>query len=268
LPGKILKELVENDRVIGGLTEQAGMMAKELYSSLVSGNIYLTDATTAEMVKLSENTFRDVNIALANEFAIISEKLGINVWEVIALANKHPRVNILNPGPGVGGHCIAVDPWFIASEFPNDTKVITASRLLNDSIPSRVVEKIISLVKNERNPVIVCLGASYKANVGDERNSPALEIYSLLVKHFGDKAEVRLNDMHVQNALLKNIPIENIFNNASIIVLLTDHLEYALLSPEKISKEVKNKIVFDTRNILDKKKWESAGFKVNVLGSN
>jgi len=268
LPGRILKELVENDRVIGGLTEQASILAKEIYSAVVSGNIYTTDATTAEMVKLSENTFRDVNIALANEFAHICEKLGISVWEVISLANKHPRVNILNPGPGVGGHCIAVDPWFIASEFPKEAKIITSAREVNDSIPHRVVGKIIELNSHIQNPIIVCLGASYKANVGDERNSPALEIYGLLKNHFNDKAEIRLNDTHVHNNSLNNVSLESIFNDASLIVLLTDHTGYFSIEPEKISQVVKDKIVFDTRNYLNHKLWKSSGFEVHVIGSD
>jgi UDP-N-acetyl-D-mannosaminuronic acid dehydrogenase len=266
LPGKILKELVDNDRVVGGLSQKATALATELYSKIVSGKIYPTDATTAEMVKLSENTFRDVNISLANELAIMCEKLGINVWEVVALANKHPRVNLLKPGPGVGGHCIAVDPWFLVYKFPQDAQVIRAARLRNDLMPKMVVEKILSLLGDKPGQKIACLGAAFKANVDDGRNSPAVEIFQMLTSALGEKGEVVLNDMHVSDPRLPLQNLEQVLERASLIVLLTDHDEYADLDPAKVAINVKAKVIFDTRNHLDHRRWRDAGFDVYLLG--
>jgi UDP-N-acetyl-D-mannosaminuronic acid dehydrogenase len=266
LPGKILKELVENDRVIGGLTEEATAVAIDIYKSIVSGTIYPTDATTAEMVKLSENTFRDINIAFANELAVICEKLGISVWDVIQLANKHPRVNILSPGPGVGGHCIAVDPWFIVAEFPEDAHLIRAARLRNDAMPGKVVEKIVQLVQGETRPKISLLGASYKGNVGDARNSPAIEIFERLRAKFGDGAEICINDMHVNDSKVPLQPLDTVLDRSSLLVVLVDHYEYKVLDPFEIGSKVHRKVVLDTRNLLNHTKWASAGFDVHVLG--
>jgi len=266
LPGKILKELVENDRVIGGLGVEATRLACEIYGRIVSGRIYQTDATTAEMVKLAENTFRDVNISLSNELALICQKLGINGWEVINLANKHPRVRILNPGPGVGGHCIAVDPWFIVSEFPEESQVIKAARLRNDAIPELVVKMIMGLIKKETKPKIACLGAAYKGNVGDARNSPAVDIYRMLAARLKGKAEVVISDMHVEDSKLPLQPVDDAINKASMIVLLADHEEYKELDPVEVAKKMKGKILLDTRNQLDHSRWRSAGFDVHLLG--
>jgi UDP-N-acetyl-D-mannosaminuronic acid dehydrogenase len=266
LPGKILKELVENDRVVGGISIEATDRAAGLYSSIVSGKIFKTDATTAEMVKLSENTFRDVNISLANELASVCERLGINVWEVIELANRHPRVRILNPGPGVGGHCIAVDPWFIVSEFPEETNLLRAARNRNDIMPERVASRVLELVKGIPNPKIALLGASYKGNVGDPRNSPALEIYAMLKQKLGGTAQLALNDMHVTDRRLPLEPLDQVLQNASLIVLLTDHQEYRSLVPREVAGRMRNKLVYDTRNALDHKEWKAAGFVVHLLG--
>jgi UDP-N-acetyl-D-mannosaminuronic acid dehydrogenase len=266
LPGQILAELVGNDRVIGGMTKQASEQAAKLYGNIVSGKIYQTDATTAEMVKLSENTFRDVNISLANELALICEKLGINVWEVIDLANKHPRVKILSPGPGVGGHCIAVDPWFIASEFPEEAQVIRAARMRNDSMPRKVVEEILQLVKGMDMPKIVCLGASYKGNVGDARNSPALEIYQQLRAYQGKHLQVVLHDDHVDNSRFPTQSLESALKDASLIVVLVNHKDYQLLDPHVIGKMVMRKCILDICNLLNHKSWRSSGFEVHVIG--
>jgi UDP-N-acetyl-D-mannosaminuronic acid dehydrogenase len=266
LPGQILKELVDNDRVIGGVTPEAAQRAAGLYGAIVSGKIYETDATTAEMVKLSENTFRDVNISLANELALLCQELGVDVWEVIALANRHPRVKILNPGPGVGGHCIAVDPWFLVSEFPNETQVIQAARRRNDSMPGIVVKKLLQAVEKEEHPKIACLGASYKGNTGDPRNSPAIEIYEALCAHFGKEGTVDLSDDYVVDTKYPLRPLEDAVKGASLIVILTDHEEYKSLDPFEIAKHVRRKVVFDARNILNHSKWQEAGFEVHVLG--
>ncbi|MDI7275987.1 MAG: nucleotide sugar dehydrogenase, partial [Anaerolineae bacterium] len=176
LPGRILAELVGNDRVIGGVDRRSAEAARELYASFVEGEMLLTDATTAEMVKLMENTYRDVNIALANEFALVAEEVGIDVWEAIDLANRHPRVRILRPGPGVGGHCIAVDPWFVAEAAPDVTPLIQAARRVNDAMPAHVVDLVKRAVAGVEKPVIACLGLAYKADVDDVRESPALKV--------------------------------------------------------------------------------------------
>jgi UDP-N-acetyl-D-mannosaminuronic acid dehydrogenase len=178
-PGNLLKELVENDRIIGGINGESGEKAKELYAGFVRGKIFLTDDVTAELCKLSENAFRDVNVAFANELANAAEELGVNALELIELANKHPRVKILKPGIGVGGHCIAVDPWFIV-EAVKDAKLLKTAREINDSMPRKTVEKVRKKLAGIRDPKIVAVGMSYKPNVADVRESPALEVVELL----------------------------------------------------------------------------------------
>ena len=267
LPGRILKELVENDRVIGGLNPQATACAVGLYKRIVSGTIFPTDATTAEMVKLSENTFRDVNISLVNELAVICEKLGISVWEVIELANKHPRVRMLTPGPGVGGHCIAVDPWFIVSEFPEDANVIRAARVRNDAMPDLVVARAEKLVEGISSPRIACLGASYKGNVGDARNSPAVEIFEKLTARLGPHGSVRLNDMYVDERSLPLQSLSEALEGADLILLLVDHYEYSALDPVEIAKKVGRRVVLYTRRALNRARWEAAGFEYHLLGA-
>jgi UDP-N-acetyl-D-mannosaminuronic acid dehydrogenase len=176
LPGRIMIELVTNDRIVGGLTTEAAEAAKELYSVFCQGEILLTDAVTAEMAKLVENSFRDVNIAFANELSLIAERLGIDAWELIRLANHHPRVNILQPGPGVGGHCIAVDPWFIVDADPENARLIHTARQVNDGKPRRVVEKIGKTLESLDATTVAIFGLSYKPNVGDMRESPAVVV--------------------------------------------------------------------------------------------
>lgn len=180
LPGNILFEISENDRIVGGLTESAAKRAKTLYESFCRGTIHLTDATTAEITKLAENTFRDVNIAFANELETISRDLGANAWEVISLANHHPRVNILKPGPGVGGHCIAVDPWFLAAASETPTPMIEAARAVNDGKPKQVVRRVIRALEANETASILVLGITFKENVDDVRESPAVAVVSML----------------------------------------------------------------------------------------
>ena len=235
LPGRILEELVRNDRIIGGVNRASAEMAKALYASIVEGQIFVTDATTAEMVKLMENAYRDVNIALANEFALVAEQTGIDVWEAIELANRHPRVNILKPGPGVGGHCIAVDPWFIAQAAPGVTPLIQMARRVNDGMPAYVVEMVHSAVEGIEHPVIACLGLAYKADVDDTRDSPAIKVVELLqAKGF----EVRAYDPYVE---VGRVPgqvgsIDSALKGADCVVLLTDHAEFRQLSFDQISR--------------------------------
>jgi UDP-N-acetyl-D-mannosaminuronic acid dehydrogenase len=180
LPGEVFEEIVNNDRVIGGLDEKAAEMTKEIYASFVKGNLYLTDDVTAEMVKLMENTSRDVSIALANEFAAVAEGLGVDIIEAIELANKHPRVNILKPGIGAGGHCIPVDPWFIKEVDPVNSRLIHTARQINDEVPQKITVKIEQALKDIQNPRIIALGITYKPDTYDTRNSPALKIIETL----------------------------------------------------------------------------------------
>jgi len=266
LPGQILKELVENDRIVGGVTPEASKAAAGLYRRIVSGKIYETDATTAEMVKLSENTFRDVNISLANELALVCTELSINVWDVIRLANNHPRVKILSPGPGVGGHCIAVDPWFIVSEFPEHTTVIKSARERNDAMPAIVVETACRLIANDLHPKIACLGASYKSNIGDARNSPALKVFEMLGRRLGSVASVAITDPHLTKSQLPLKSLDSILKDATLLLLLTDHDEFKALDPYLVASSVRVKRIFDTRNALNHSLWQSAGFDVHVLG--
>jgi len=180
LPGKILHELVHNDRVVGGITPHCAERAAQLYRMFLKGTCFLTKARTAELTKLAENSFRDVNIAFANELSLICEKLGIDVWDVVDLANRHPRVNILQPGPGVGGHCIAVDPWFIVHSAPELSEVIVAARRVNDAKPGHIIAKICEIIAQRPHTTVACLGLAFKADIDDVRESPALELVSHL----------------------------------------------------------------------------------------
>ncbi len=180
LPGQILRELVDNSRVIGGIDSASAAAGRDLYAIFVQGEIVLTDATTAEMVKLMENTYRDVNIAIANEFARLADRFGMNVWEAIEIANRHPRAEILQPGPGVGGHCISVDPWFLVEAAPDIAQLIHQARVVNDGQPAYVVQKLAEKLGDLKGKTFAVLGVTYKPNVDDMRESPALEIIHLL----------------------------------------------------------------------------------------
>jgi UDP-N-acetyl-D-mannosaminuronic acid dehydrogenase len=266
LPGRILKELVENDRVVGGLTERATQRAAKLYESVVDGRVLRTDCTTAEMVKLVENTFRDVNIALANEFAVLCERVNINVWDVISLANRHPRVKVLNPGPGVGGHCIGVDPWFIVSQFPRDSGLIRAARLRNEFMPKYVAERAIELVSDLKKPKIALLGVAYKANVDDARESPAIKVFKILSKIRRIRSSLRIFDPLVKNSGVKVSSLEETLRGADLILILTDHDAIRGLRPRQVAKKVRRKVILDTRNCLERARWLDAGFQVHSTG--
>ncbi|MPT48141.1 MAG: UDP-N-acetyl-D-mannosamine dehydrogenase [Sphingobium sp.] len=195
LPGRALTELITNDRIIGGMTDRCAMRARKLYKLVVKGDCIETDCRTAEMAKLTENSFRDVNIAFANELSVICDRLGINVWELITLANRHPRVNILQPGPGVGGHCIAVDPWFIVSQAPEDARIIRAAREINDAKPEWVMAKVHQAVAEHaathNTPArIACFGLAFKPNIDDLRESPALSIATRLAEFYPDQLDI------------------------------------------------------------------------------
>lgn len=248
LPGHILKELVENDRIVGGIDQQSSKLAREMYSIFCQGEILETDCRTAELVKLAENTFRDINIAYANELSLICDELEIDVWEMIKLANRHPRVNILNPGPGVGGHCIAVDPWFIVSSAPETTKLIKTAREVNDKKPQWVVDQIQRKSKEIENPVIGCLGITFKADVDDLRESPSMNIVEQLIDL--DLGEILVCDPYVttQSPSIPLTSLDNVIDRSDILVLLVDHTYFKSIQYEKIA----TKILIDTRGIWNK----------------
>jgi UDP-N-acetyl-D-mannosaminuronic acid dehydrogenase len=249
LPGRILLELVDNDRVVGGVSPKSGERAAELYRLFVRGTCVVTDARTAELVKLAENAYRDVNIAFANELAAVGETLEVDARRVIELANLHPRVNILNPGPGVGGHCIAVDPWFIVESAPDETPLIRAARGVNDGVPARVVAKIAAKSKERRAKTVACLGLAYKADIDDLRMSPAINVvHGLAGAGF---AEVMVVEPHV-TALpgelagmpgVRLVALDEALGKAEILVLLTDHRAFREISAERLAA----KVLIDTR---------------------
>ena len=247
LPGQMLKELVTNDRIAGGLTPEAAQKAKELYETFCSAEIFLSDARTAEMAKLTENSFRDVNIAFANELSLICDSLGIDVWELIRLANRHPRVNILQPGPGVGGHCIAVDPWFIVAACPDRARLIRTAREVNDSKPGYVINQVLERAERFRKPVIACLGLAFKANVDDLRESPALHIVEELARKF--KGNLLVCEPHIKElpkSLQGKVTLEAAdvaISKADIVVLLVDHRPFKNLS----KRVLEQRVVIDTR---------------------
>ena len=251
LPGQMLKELVSNDRIAGGLTPEAAVAAKALYQTFCSAEIFLTDARTAELAKLTENSFRDVNIAFANELSLICEKLGVNVWDLIRLANRHPRVKILQPGPGVGGHCIAVDPWFIVDAAPEQARLIRIAREVNDSKPHHIIAKVRELAGRLDKPVIACLGLAFKADVDDLRESPAMEIaLELAESTTGKILVVEPNIQLLPRAMAgrANIILANTNEaivEADIIVLLVNHRQFAQVDRALLH----GKQVVDTRGV-------------------
>ncbi|HCV03549.1 MAG TPA: UDP-N-acetyl-D-mannosamine dehydrogenase [Pseudoalteromonas sp.] len=251
LPGRVLEELVTNDRIIGGLSAACAQKALELYSVFVRGECIVTNARTAELAKLTENSFRDVNIAFANELSVICDELDINVWELIKLANRHPRVNILSPGPGVGGHCIAVDPWFIVDSAPESAKIIRTAREINDNKPHYVIDKVKKAADEFKRPVIACLGLAFKADIDDLRESPALDITKKLAEQ--SVGSIIAVEPNIENlpAELSSLNIEHCslaeaMNKANVVLVLVDHSEFKSLSLEVI----KNKVVIDTRGLI------------------
>jgi UDP-N-acetyl-D-mannosaminuronic acid dehydrogenase len=250
LPGQMLKELVSNDRLCGGLTPKASEAARDLYACFCRGEIHLTDARTAEMVKLTENASRDVQIAFANELSLVCEKLGLSVWEVIRLANRHPRVKILQPGPGVGGHCIAVDPWFIVDAAPDLTPLMQAARGVNDRKPQWVIDKVTGLAARFTAPVIACLGLVFKADVDDLRESPSLHIVEKLAAIPGlsllvDEPYVAELPPSLRLPHVRKVDAGEAIRRSDIVLLLVNHRIYASLDRELL----RSKVVLDTRGI-------------------
>ena len=264
LPGHLLEELVANDRIVGGINQESSIRTADLYRRFVKGNIHLTDSTTAEMVKLMENTYRDVNIAFANEMAKIAEYVGFDVWKAIELANCHPRVNIHKPGPGVGGHCIAVDPWFIYESAPSLANLIHLSRTTNDSMPSYIVDLVKKIVPPDASrPTVAVLGLAFKGNIDDMRESPSIEIINALKENYN----VTIYDPHVKLPFEGKVnTIEQAIENATAMLILTDHSEFSVIDPSKVKTVMMGNVVIDTRNIVDYEKWKSAGFNVITLG--
>lgn len=267
IPGKVFTELVTNDRIIGGINEESARQTTKLYQSFVEGQMHETDATTAELVKVMENTYRDVNIAFANELAKIAQNIGVNVWEAIKLANFHPRVNIHWPGPGVGGHCIAVDPWFLVELDPQQAKMIHLARQTNDGMPSYTAQLTADILhaKGIKDPKIAVLGLAFKGNIDDMRESPSVDVVMQLRER---KLDLNAFDPHIKtNNLLEQTQTQDeAVTNASAILILTDHQAFKDIDPEKVKSQMKNHIIIDTKNCIDRKKWETAGFDVYVLG--
>lgn len=254
LPGKILRELIENDRVIGGISMACSHKAQSLYKVFVQGCCFLSNSRTSEMVKLAENSFRDVNIAFANELSIICDRQRIDPFELIELANRHPRVKILQPGPGVGGHCIAVDPWFIVNQNPNESKLIRTARLVNDSKPKHIIKKVFEAFQSTGSLKLACLGLAFKADIDDLRESPSVQIVreiAQLSTHM--QCEIRVVEPHIQS-LPKDL---SEFNHVSltsmkqalvesdIVLLLVNHREFLLADPNTLV----GKHLIDTRGI-------------------
>ncbi len=267
IPGNILNELQNLDRVMGGLTPQASERAKELYSCFVKGQIHITDATTAEFVKLVENSYRDVNIAFANELARLAPELGINIWEAIDIVNRHPRVNIHAPGPGVGGHCIAVDPYFIIDKVGVEkARFLSLARDVNSSMPQEVVSRLEQEMGTLAGKNIAILGTAYKANVGDPRESPAIDIIGLLKKA---GAKTLAHDPFVKQSD-SEVPLNGLdetLKGADAIIVTTNHSAFEKIEPNYAGQLVAGKLIFDTKNIINPQVWKNAGWKVLILGS-
>lgn len=251
LPGRVLEELVSNDRIVGGMTQKCSEQAIELYKTFVRGECYTTNSRTAEMAKLTENSFRDVNIAFANELSIICDKLKIDVWELITLANRHPRVNILSSGPGVGGHCIAVDPWFIVDSAPEEAILIRNAREINDAKPNYVVNQVCDAADQFKEPVIACLGLAFKADIDDLRESPSVGITLKLAQtNIGKVLAVEPNistlPPKLQEAGIELVSLNKALKEANVLVVLVDHKPFKALT----STDINTKAVVDTRGLF------------------
>lgn len=268
LPGQILRELIENARVVGGIDHASAEAGRDLYAAFVRGEIMLTDATTAEMVKLMENTYRDVNIAIAIEFSRLAERFGVDVWEAIAYANRHPRVHILNPGPGVGGHCISVDPWFLVEAAPDLARLIHTARQVNDEQPARAVALIERALGGRlKGRKIAALGLAFKQDVDDLRESPAVHVVRLLIQA---GAQVRAFEPYKPGETVDGIEtvasLEAALENAEALVLLVHHAALTSLQPQQVAQMTPARIVIDMRGQWSVAAWRSAGFTIYRLG--
>lgn len=250
LPGRILIELVQNDRCVGGLTPRCATRARQFYELFVRGTCVETQARTAEMVKLTENAYRDTNIAFANELSLICDRVDVDVWDVIEIANRHPRVKILNPGPGVGGHCIAVDPWFIVDAAPHEARLIRTSREVNDNKAHYVTQQVAQIIEDYPDREVSCLGLTFKANVDDLRESPALEIVESLAQTYGDKISVvdpfvETLPKTLQQHGVRKVDLDDALSKAGILIVLVDHEAF-----RRVASDQRNgAVVYDTRGI-------------------
>lgn len=267
LPGQILRELIENARVIGGVDRASAEAGRELYGTFVRGEIIMTDATTAEMVKLMENTYRDVNIAVANEFARLAERFGVDVWEAISLANLHPRVRILNPGPGVGGHCISVDPWFLVEAAPEISPLIRIARTVNDGQPDYVVAQVRRALGDLPGSRVAALGLAYKPDVDDLRESPAIEICHKLAEGGAQVVayEPYKPEFH-ENSFQTVATLAAVLAEADLLLLLVGHSALRNLEPETVASLTPARVVVDCVNAWPAEEWAKHGFKVYRLG--
>ena len=267
LPGQILRELAENARVIGGVDPASAEAGRDLYSIFVRGRILLTDATTAEMVKLMENTSRDIDLAAANEFARLADRFGVDVWEAIRLANLHPRINILRPGPGVGGHCVSVDPWFLVEAAPEQADLVRQARLTNDSQPGfalGIIERALGGLSGRR---VAALGLAFKPDVDDLRESPAIEVVRRMVRA---GASVGTYEPYAPQAAVEGAhafpSLAGVLRGAEAVVLLVDHAAFRALEPEQVATAMEGRIAVDLRGAWDRQAWRAAGFTLHVLG--
>jgi UDP-N-acetyl-D-mannosaminuronic acid dehydrogenase len=267
LPGKIMQELIGNDRVIGGIDQAAAEAGRDLYKIFVKGEIHLTDSTTSEMVKLMENTYRDINIAIANEFSRLADRFDVDVWEAISIANKHPRVKILNPGPGVGGHCISVDPWFFVEAAPEITPLIKTAREVNDHQPEFVVNLVKKSLGSLKGKNIGILGLAFKPDVDDLRESPAVIVAELLVEAGAHvmacepyKPDFKCEGVSVDGS------IETTIRSAEAILVLVAHSQFKGLKPSELRDHTRARVIIDCVNILDRQLWQDAGLTFHRLG--
>ena len=267
LPGQILRELIDNARVIGGVDQASAEAGRALYATFVRGDILLTDATTAELVKLMENTYRDVNVALANEFARLAERFGVDVWEALALANRHPRVQVLRPGPGVGGHCVSVDPWFLVESAPDLAGLIRQARMVNDGQPAFAAAAVARALGGLSGRRLAALGLAYKAGVDDLRESPALEVCRLLV---AAGAQLTVHEPFAPQAAVPGAQaaatLEQALEQAEAVILLVDHSAFRSLDPAAVAVAMPGRLALDTRGVWDRAAWRAAGFDLHVLG--
>lgn len=273
LPGKIMDELIHNSRVIGGIDQASAEAGRDLYKIFVEGEIFTTDSTTSEMIKLMENTYRDINIAIANEFSRLADRFGVDVWEAISIANKHPRVKILNPGPGVGGHCISVDPWFFVEAAPDITPLISTARNVNDQQPDFVLTLVKRALGDLKARKIAVLGLSFKPDVDDLRESPAVEVAEKLYKAGAEviACEPYKPDFKLEGVTIK-ASLEEAVKNADAVVFLVGHSQFKSLKPSELQKLTSSRLLIDCVDALDWEKlekrqsWLDAGFNVYRLG--
>ncbi|UVI28639.1 nucleotide sugar dehydrogenase [Paenibacillus spongiae] len=266
LPGKLFEELVTNDRIVGGINLLSSQKTADLYKHFVKGNIHITDAGTAEIVKLIENSYRDINIAFANELARIAEVIGIDIWQAIKLANSHPRVHVHNPGPGVGGHCIAVDPWFLVEKAPREAELITLARSINDSTPQRVIRMIETAVREINQPVITLLGLAFKGNIDDMRESPSLVIMNaLIMKGYN----VKVFDPLIKTAMEGKVTtLEEAARDSDCLVFLTDHDQFRTIDYSLIKDLLRTKMVLDMKNVTERNELTDLGITCIKIGSS